>query len=135
MRASAASTRYAPAASLSWRISEFTLPAKPPAPATDYRSSLSAAFAHRKTPLAAALLEIGPAAILHLPGEPMLEFQNYARGLRPGRFTAVAGYGDISPGYLCTDQAHAEGGYEPSASHAGPGTEARVKKAIQELMR
>jgi hypothetical protein len=47
---------------------------------------------------------------------------------------AVAGYGDIQPGYLCTDQAFQEGGYEPSASNAGPGTEARVKAAIRALL-
>ena len=47
---------------------------------------------------------------------------------------AVAGYGDISPGYLCTDRAFEEGGYEPSAANAGPGTEARVKQAIRRLL-
>jgi hypothetical protein len=92
------------------------------------------AFANRKAPLEAQLLEIGPAAVLHLPGEPMLEFQKYARSRRPGRFVAVAGYGDITPGYLCTDEAHAQGGYEPSASYGAPGTEAALKQVIQKLL-
>jgi hypothetical protein len=64
----------------------------------------------------------------------MLEFQSYAQRLRPESFVAVAGYGDISPGYLCTDQAFAQGGYEPSASNAGPGTEALLKEAIRKLL-
>jgi hypothetical protein len=67
---------------------------------------------------------LGGLRIVHLPGEPMLEFQRHAGD------AIVAGYGDISPGYLCTDKAFEEGGYEPSASSAGPGTEAAVKQAI-----
>ena len=63
----------------------------------------------------------------------MVEFQKYAQSLRPNGFVAVAGYGDISPGYLCTDRAMEEGGYEPGAANSGPGTEAAVKKVIQEL--
>jgi len=40
----------------------------------------------------------------------------------------------MSPGYLCTDRAFVEGGYEPGASNAGPGTEVRVKEAIRKLL-
>ena len=64
----------------------------------------------------------------------MLEFQRYAHVKHPDEFIVIAGYGDMSPGYLCTDRAFAEGGYEPSASNAGPGTEARVKEAIRKLL-
>ena len=64
----------------------------------------------------------------------MLEFQKYARQVGPGGFTAISGYGDMSPGYLCTDRAFDEGGYEPGASNAGPGTEERVKEIIRKLL-
>jgi hypothetical protein len=64
----------------------------------------------------------------------MLEFQRYAQSLRPGEFVAVAGYGDIAPGYICTDAAYAEGGYEPSASNTRPGAEAVVKSALSRLL-
>ena len=150
LEASNASTRFAPAGPLRWTAVPLDLvarsdqvmaahrafladPAKTPADEL-YRSAIPVAFAARKEPLEAVLLEIGPVRVLHLPGEPMLEFQNYARGLNLGRFVVVAGYGDISPGYLCTDKAYTEGGYEPSASNVAPGTEARVKEAIRKLL-
>jgi hypothetical protein len=80
-------------------------------------------------------LRIGPADILHLPGEPFLEYQLHAQAARPDRFVAVAGYGDGGPGYICTDAAIAEGGYEPSFSFVGPPSESRLKAGIEELLR
>ncbi len=135
MEASIAATKFARAGKLAWRMEPLVLPRKPAVPVRDYRSAISAAFARREAPLETFALAAGPARLLFLPGEPMLEYQKYARGLRPGQFVAVAGYGDISPGYLCTDRAFEEGGYEPSAANAGPGTEARVKEAIRRLLR
>lgn len=152
MMQSAHSTKYEPAKSLRWRVAPLHLTPKLRAPAstiqeleasiasgklTDeelYRSSIDLAFARRKTPLQTILLEIGNAGVLHLPGEPMNVFQKYALGLRPDRFLAVAGYGDIAPGYLCTDRAESEGGYEPGASNAGPGVEAALKSAIRDQL-
>jgi hypothetical protein len=64
----------------------------------------------------------------------MLEFQLFAQHAKPCDFVAVAGYGDCGPAYLCTDQAFAEGGYEPSAANTGPGSEAPLKNAIQGLL-
>jgi hypothetical protein len=64
----------------------------------------------------------------------MLEFQRYAQEQGQDDFVVLAGYGDMSPGYLCTDRAFVEGGYEPGASNAGPGTEVRVKEAIRKLL-
>ena len=49
-------------------------------------------------------------------------------------FVAVAGYGDCGCAYICTDKAIAEGGYEPSASNVGKGSEALLKGAIQALL-
>jgi hypothetical protein len=72
--------------------------------------------------------------ILHLPGEPMVEFQFFAQRAEPRGFVAVAGYGDCGPAYICTDKAITEGGYEPSATNVGPGTEALLKNAIQALL-
>jgi hypothetical protein len=152
MKASARSTRFAPAGQVAWRRENLPLPPKvrPPAKTVQeldaaiasgklddaelYRSSINLAFARRKRPLETAVLEIGNVSIVHLPGEPMVEFQKYALGLRPERFVTVAGYGDIAPGYLCTDRAVQEGGYEPGASNAGPGVEAALKSAIRKLL-
>ena len=52
-------------------------------------------------PIELSSLQIGDVYIVHLPGEPMICFQLFAQGLRPGAFVAVAGYGDGGPGYLC----------------------------------
>ena len=80
------------------------------------------------------LLEIGTARILHLPGECMLEFQLYAQSLRPDEFVAVAAYGDLGPGYICTEPSFSEGGYEPSASRAGRKSEHVLKETIRQLL-
>jgi hypothetical protein len=150
MEAAIAATRLESAGRLAWRTSPLRLPARAdavmaayraqvesPAQASGtelYRAAIAVAYAARTQPLELSALDIGRVRILHLPGEPMLEFQRYAQRLRPEDFVAVAGYGDTSPGYLCTDQAFAQGGYEPSASNAGPGTEALVKEAIRKLL-
>ncbi|HNY41764.1 MAG TPA: hypothetical protein PKJ41_15295, partial [Bryobacteraceae bacterium] len=93
------------------------------------RHANAAAFASRRTPLTVSSLRLGGVRIVHLPGEPLLEFQRHAGD------AIVAGYGDISPGYLCPDKAFEQGGYEPSASNAGPGTEAAMKQAIMEVLK
>jgi len=70
-------------------------------------------------------LKVGPFLFLTLPGEPMVEF-----GFRIEKIIAdravpfIVGYANGNIGYICTDQAHQEGGYEPSHSATGPGTEA-----------
>ncbi len=152
MREAIAATRFGPAEDLDWRSADLFLPKKDTPEASTailrsrlensadrsgsdlYRTALALAFAERRRPLQAGSLSLGRVRILLLPGEPMLEFQRYAQRECPGDFVVVAGYGDISPGYLCTDRAFAEGGYEPGASHAGPGTEARVKETIRKLL-
>ncbi len=152
LRASIESTRFSPATGMRWLVEELRLPVKLAgdqtapalksrlahhafkAPDEAYRAAISLAFSQRSRPLLASALEIGAIRVLHLPGEPMLEFQSYAQKLGRSGFVAVAGYGDISPGYLCTDRAFDEGGYEPGASNAGPGTEDRVKFVIRKLL-
>ena len=152
MRASIASTRFFPAIAMRWRADELHLPLKTAgdrssaalsfrltgredtSPDDAYRTAIALAFAQRSRPLQTSSLEIGGIWILHLPGEPMLEFQRFAQQECRGEFIAISGYGDMSPGYLCTDRAFNEGGYEPSASNAGPGTEERVKAIIRRLL-
>jgi hypothetical protein len=80
-------------------------------------------------------LRLGPVDLLHLPGEPFVEYQLHAQSLRPDRFVAVAGYGEGGPGYLCTDAALSEGGYEPTASLMGAPGERVLKEAIAGLLR
>jgi hypothetical protein len=100
-----------------------------------YRGAMRLAFVERlDRPIEVSSLQIGGTWVVHLPGEPMLEFQRFARSLRPTDFVAVAGYGDCGPAYICTDQAIAEGSYEPSASNVGAGSEVRLKQAIRQLL-
>ncbi len=47
---------------------------------------------------------------------------------------AVAAYGDLGSGYLCTEAAFQEGGYEPTASHVAPQAEKVLKDAIRRLL-
>jgi hypothetical protein len=76
--------------------------------------------ARLERPIDVTCLEIGPASVLHLPGEPFVEYQLMARKLRPDRFVCVAGYGDGGMGYIPTDAAFLEGGYEPTVALAAP---------------
>lgn len=82
-------------------------------------------------------LNLGTASIVHLPGEPVVEYQLYAQQLQPSRFIAVAGYGDYGMGYICLESHYAEGGYEASqrASRVAPHTEHRLKSAIRGVLR
>ena len=93
-----------------------------------------ACVARLAKPIDISSIQIGPARILHLPGEPMIEFQHYAQRVLPGKFVAVAGYGLATPGYVCTEEAFTQGGYEPSASNVVPESEKAVKQAIREAL-
>jgi hypothetical protein len=84
-----------------------------------------------------ACLELGRARILHLPGEPFVEYQLAAKAERPNLFIAVAGYGDYAPWYIGTAIAYEQGGYEtsPPASNVGPESEAILSGAIRKLLK
>jgi len=154
MKASAESTRYVPVERLQWRTTELRLP-----PRTDkgytleenrarmadpkqnvvrrVRAATRVAFTERLLAgksLQLSCLEMGNVAMLHLPGECLVDFQLFAQDAAPDRFVAVAAYGDLGPGYICTKKAFAEGGYEPSASRAGPESEPALKEAIRRLL-
>jgi hypothetical protein len=153
MEASVAATRLGPAGKLRWRALPVVLPlaagadrildrcrtelADPKREAIPrIRAATQVAYAERiGTPLEVSLLEIGGVAVLHLPGECMVEFQRFAQEAKPkGSFLAVAAYGDVGTGYICTQRAFKEGGYEPSASHVAPQSEAILKRAIRDLL-
>ena len=77
----------------------------------------------------------GKIFVVHLPGEPFIEFQLAAQKMRPNESVFVAGYGDDGPGYLPTAAAYLEGGYEPTVALSSPDTEAILLKAMARLMR
>ncbi len=126
MEAAAATTEFSPVGPLRWRTHLLALPWRTDGqPRKDGKS-------HSAIQLDS--LEIGGVHIVHLPGEPLVCFQQFAQSLKPAEFTAVAGYGDGEPGYLCPESAFAEGGYEPGASSVKPESEAILKKAIAALL-
>ena len=153
MQASAAATKLAPVRSLNWRVEKLNFPRRydPGYTVEDnrarmndvnadsgtrvYKGAMRVAFFERKSPVEITSLHLGDVFILHLPGEPMLEFQRFAQRARPDRFVAVAGYGDGGPAYLCPDNAYKEGGYEPTDSNVAPGSEALLKEAIRRLLK
>ncbi len=89
--------------------------------------------ARQSVPVELSALHIGHVHIVHLPGEPMIEYQFYTQEQRPKDFVAVAGYGDCGMGYICLEKSFAEGGYEPTASVAIPATEKIFRKGICDL--
>ncbi len=142
------STSRAPVAVVEWSSVDVRLPVR--ADETAQRALLADVAKPKQARLIAALtlawieraangpldisrLRLGPVDLLHLPGEPFVEYQLYAQSLRP--FVATAGYGEGGPWYVCTDAAYGEGGYEPGASWVGPPVEKVLKAAIGELLR
>jgi hypothetical protein len=83
----------------------------------------------------ASRLRIGELEILHLPGEPFVEFQLYAQEqAAKSSFVCVAGYGECGVWYYGPDRIFTDrGGYEQTWSLTGP-CEAEVKSAITALL-
>ena len=126
MEAAVAATTLSPAKTIRWRTYPLSLP---------WRARVgSTQEDQRRQPIELSSLQIGNIHIVNLPGEPMVCFQLFAQGLRPGEFVAVAGYGDGGPGYLCPESAFREGGYEPTGSEVKPESEGLLKKGIAALL-
>ena len=87
-------------------------------------------------PIPVGCLRLGDIRVLHLPGELFVEYQLAAQALRPDLFVAMAAYGDYAPGYIGTEIAYGQGGYETSESASGvaPGVERVLMGAIARLL-
>lgn len=150
MARSVASTAFTPAERVEWRSAPVTF-----APRTDddealYRAGIAdPAKAHsvridnamvlawkRREPKSfdISAMRVGRAAVLHLPGEPMLDYQLFAQESRPDLFVAVSGYSDAAMGYICLEKSYLEGGYEPTASNLAPESEWVLKETIREVL-
>ena len=86
-------------------------------------------------PIDLTCLDLGKALVVHLPGEPFIEYQLRAQELRKDAFVCVAGYGDGGPGYIPTARAYREGGYEPTVALAGPRSEQILQRALARLLK
>lgn len=79
-------------------------------------------------------LRIGDTDVIHLPGEPFVEYQLAAQELRDDRTAIVAGYGDGGPGYIPTRAAYPLGGYEVGVAKVAPDVEDVLTEAMQRLV-
>jgi hypothetical protein len=81
-------------------------------------------------------LSLGQGRVLFMPGELFVEYQLAAKAERPGKFVAMAAYGDYGTGYIGTAVAYQQGGYEasPEASNVEPEAEGILLKAIKKVL-
>jgi hypothetical protein len=81
-------------------------------------------------------LRVGPAYVLHMPGELFVEYQLAAQKMRPDNPVMMAAYGDYGCGYIGTAIAYTQGGYEMGpVTRVGPGSEEALMRAMRELLR
>lgn len=81
-------------------------------------------------------LSLGKARVLHMPGELFVEYQIQANEMRPDLFVAMAAYGEYGCGYIGTEIAYGQGGYETSdrASRVSAKSEQVLVNAMKELL-
>ncbi len=79
-------------------------------------------------------LKIGSIQIVHLPGEPFVEFQLFAQQAARDSFVCVAGYGDVAVQYYGPDSIYADrGGYEQTWCFTAP-CQQRVEGVLTKLL-
>jgi hypothetical protein len=70
-----------------------------------------------------------------MPGELFVEYQLAAQAMRPDKLVAMSAYGDYGPGYICTEIAYWEGGYESGyVSRTTKDCEDVLLKAMEDLL-
>ena len=87
-------------------------------------------------PVYISALNIKNIWLLNLPGELFVEYQLAAQQMRPTDFVCTAAYEEYGPGYICTEIAYGQGGYEDSerASRVGPAVEKVLMEGIKEVL-
>jgi hypothetical protein len=88
----------------------------------------------RNEPLLLSSLQLNDIAILHLPGEPFVEYQLRAQRLAPDRMVAVAAYGDFGPWYLPTREEYKCGGYEVGVALCSENIDGMLEAGIRKLL-
>ena len=98
------------------------------------------AWVHRMTSghkIDLGCLRLSDTYVLHMPGELFVEYQLAAQKLKPRANVCMAAYGDYGPGYIGTQIAYSQGGYEtsPRASRVAPEVESVLIGAIKQLLK
>lgn len=78
-------------------------------------------------------LRLGKVNALHMPGELFVEYQLAAQQMKPDATVCMAAYGDYAPGYIGTEIAYTQGGYEVQTSSSN--TAPQVEKVLMDTMR
>ena len=141
------------AGDVDWRVAPVALPLSK---LYQNRKELEAKLADEKAPLADRLrtarnlawanrserainlscLKVGPAYVVHMPGELFIEYQLAARKMRPDSPVMMAAYGDYGMGYIGTAIAYTQGGYETGpVSRVAPEVEDVLTKGLRELLK
>ncbi len=82
-------------------------------------------------------LKLGQVWLLNIPGEAFIEFQLAAQNIKPEAHVCTAAYEEYGPGYICTEIAYSQGGYESSdrASRVAPEAESVLLTAIEQVLK
>ncbi len=88
------------------------------------------------SPLVVTSLRLGNTWLLHLPGEPFVEYQLAAQKLKPGGHVCTAAYGDDGILYIGTEISYGQGGYEVEkrVNMTTPEAESIMMTAIQKAL-
>ena len=71
-----------------------------------------------------------------MPGELFVEYQLAAQQMRPDLFVTMAAYGDYGPGYIGTEIAYSQGGYETGkVSRVAPEVEQVLLNGLKQLLK
>lgn len=143
------------AADCEWRVQPVRLPVASHLDADKLRATLENSQAPESERLAAAgklafvlrrkhdvpmelsCLRLGSVYILHMPGELFVEYQLAAQQMRPNDTVCMAAYGDYGTGYIGTEIAYSQGGYEtqPSSSNTAPQVERVLMDGMRALLK
>lgn len=82
----------------------------------------------------ASCLYINDVRMLFMPGELFVEYQIAAKKMSPGKFVAMAAYGDYGPFYIGTKKAYETDVYEINTSPVTKDAENYVMEAIRVLL-
>ena len=87
-----------------------------------------------KVPINLSALKIGHILFAGVSGELMTEIGMRIKEESPFKNTVIITHCDGSSGYLCTDQAYPEGGYEAMVSRVMPGTEFLISDNLNKMI-
>ena len=87
-----------------------------------------------KVPINLSVLKIGNIVIAGVSGELMTEIGMRIKEESPFKNTVIITHCDGASGYLCTNQAYPEGGYEAMVSKVMPGTEYLISDNLKKMI-